>query len=213
VLHARAERSGVVNDILRGRVSLAGYALFLRNLLPVYEQLELGLESQRGQSGLKEIALSAVYRLPAIQTDLASMCGADWEQCIPRLPSSARYADRIAQAAQGDGTRLLAHAYTRYLGDLNGGPVLARKLSLSLSLESRALGFYAYPRIADLEKFARQYRSAFDRAGVELADWESVLQEAETAFLYNIELSEEAQLAASSPTHVLSRGGRPTSRS
>ena len=45
-LHTRAERSGIINDVLRGKASRYGYALFLRNLLPAYRQMEAGLERQ-----------------------------------------------------------------------------------------------------------------------------------------------------------------------
>jgi heme oxygenase len=37
------------------------------------------------------------------------------------------------KAAEGDGTRLIAHAYTRYLGDLSGGQILQRLLARSLT--------------------------------------------------------------------------------
>src|SRR5262245_31129308 len=47
-LHTRAERSGIIADILHRRVSRAGYVLMLRNFLPVYHALEERLERQAG---------------------------------------------------------------------------------------------------------------------------------------------------------------------
>jgi heme oxygenase len=42
-LHRRAERSGVIADLLHGRATRSGYALWLRNLLPAYRNLEAAL--------------------------------------------------------------------------------------------------------------------------------------------------------------------------
>lgn len=39
-LHRRAERSGVVYEMLCGRATRYGYSLLLRNLMPAYERLE-----------------------------------------------------------------------------------------------------------------------------------------------------------------------------
>ena len=83
-------------------------------------------------------ACSPNYRLdraPAIESDLVALCGAHWSHDIPLLAAGDLYARRIAKAAEGDGTRLIAHAYTRYLGDLSGGQILQRLLARSLELQ------------------------------------------------------------------------------
>jgi len=43
-IHAQAERSGIVSDVLRGRATRFGYALLLRNLLPASQEMERGLD-------------------------------------------------------------------------------------------------------------------------------------------------------------------------
>jgi heme oxygenase len=196
-LHVQAERAGVVGELLQGRASRDAYALLLRNLLPAYQRLEEGLESHRERAALAAVAERAVYRSEAIGSDLAALCGRYWEQSLPLLPAGERYAQRVAEAAAGDGSRLLAHAYTRFLGDLNGGRILRRLLSRSLALEADALAFYAYPEIADLDAFRHAYRGALDAAGA-FADADAVAEEALAAFAHNIEVSEAVQRAAGS---------------
>ncbi len=193
-LHVRAEKSGIFHALLRGHGSRSGYALLLRNLLPVYEELEAGLESHRADPALTAVADPAVYRAPALLSDLDGLCGASWRGRLPLLPAARGYARRVAEARAGRGIRLLAHAYTRYLGDLNGGRVLRCRLQRSLGLGSGALAFYAYPGIDDLDSFKCRYRSAFDAAPVD--DRDEIGAEACAAFQLNIALSEAVQRAA-----------------
>jgi heme oxygenase len=196
LLHARAERSGYVREILRRRASRAGYALYLRNLLPAYRRLERELERHRGTPGVRAVAIPAVYRAEAMAADLAALRGPAWHRGLKLLPEGAAYARRVRAAAAGDGARLVAHAYTRHLADLSGGQILRRLLAGSLPLGPRALTVYDFAGIDDLETFKGRYRSALDEAGLELGDLAPVLEEAELAFRLNIELSEAVLAAA-----------------
>ncbi|MBC8068161.1 MAG: biliverdin-producing heme oxygenase, partial [Deltaproteobacteria bacterium] len=87
-------------------------------------------------------------------------------------------------------TGLVAHAYTRYLGDLAGGRMLRRRVSESLGLDASALSFYAFPGIDDVASFAGVYRATIDALGARLATPNAVIEEAALAFSLNIELSD-----------------------
>lgn len=188
-LHARAERTGVVGKILRGEITRQSYALYLRNLLPAYDQLETSLDFHRRAPGVRRIANSAIYRSEAIESDLRHLAGPDWRAALAVLPEAAAYRRQIAQAAAGRGETLIAHAYTRYLGDLNGGQVIKRQLMRSLNLGSNALSFYAFPALSDLPAMRTEYRSAIDLSGNEISAHREVLREASRAFELNIAVS------------------------
>ena len=188
-LHAEAERTGYVRRVLRGEAERAGYALLIANLLPAYRALEAGLERHRAASGVRCIAEPTVYRTPALESDLAALAGRDWRRSLAHLPEGERYAARIAQLAADDGVGLIAHAYVRYLGDLNGGQVLSRVLARSPGLTADELAFYDFPDIADREAFKIRYRRAFDRAGREVGAHAALLNETAFAFRLNIDLS------------------------
>lgn len=179
----------MVHDVLRGCAERNGYALLLRNLLPAYRELEAGLDRHRTAPGLRLIAQTAVYRASAIESDLVALCGESWEATLSLLPASERYARRIREVAAGEATRLIAHAYARYLGDLSGGQILRARLARSLGLDERALAYYAFPEIADLSAFKGAYRDAVDRAALEITGIENVIEEAAIAFHLNIDLS------------------------
>ena len=178
-LHKQAERSGVIADILAGRASRTAVALLLRNLLAVYETLDC---SAAGHPALARSSfLSAGYRLLASGREPSVLA-----------PATA-YAERIRSSGH---PALLAHAYVRYLGDLNGGLIIRRRLIACLGAEAEKLELHAYPGIADLEAFRRDYRARLDEA-VRGAGTDAVAEEAKIAFRMSIELSEAVRTAAS----------------
>jgi heme oxygenase len=195
-LHAVAERSGIAREILRGAATRSGYALFLRNLLPVYQAMEHGLEARRDSPLIAPFARPPLYRAAALESDLVALCGDQWPASLSWLPAARRYAQRVDECAQGDGAGLIGHAYVRYLGDLSGGQVLARVLARSLGVGSGSLRFYAFPEISDIEQFKAEYRRALDRSAALPRDVDAVVEEAAVAFGLNIELSEAVQQAA-----------------
>jgi heme oxygenase len=195
-LGAQAERSGIVHAIRRGRATRHGYALFLRNLLPAYRELEAGLERHRHAPGLRLFAWRTLYRAPGLEADLESLGGLAWEKSLPLLPAGEAYASRIAAAGENAGTRLIAHAYARYLGDLRDGPALRKVLVRSLQLGPEALAFYAFPAVTDAARFEEEFRDALDRAAPEVDDVPALVAEAVEAFRLNLAVSAAVLAAA-----------------
>jgi heme oxygenase len=195
-LHSEAERSGIVVDILKGEASREDYVLFLRNLLPAYRALEEGLACHAGSKIFSELANYRLDRAPALAADLNALSGPGWESRVPVLPSAQTYAAKIDDAANGDGSRLIAHAYTRYLGDLNGGQILQRLLTKALDLKPNETSFYDFSKFSDPVALKTDYRLAIDRAGDAVSDLGSVIEEGALAFSLNIALSEEVQQAS-----------------
>jgi heme oxygenase (biliverdin-producing, ferredoxin) len=188
-LHVEAERTGIIRDLLRGDASREGYILLLRNLLPAYQEMEQALERYRDARILAALAEYRHDRASAIEADLLALCGKNWKRDIPLLDAGQVYAQRVAKAAEGDGARLIAHAYTRYLGDLSGGQILQRLLERSLDLRPSELSFYDFPRFTDLAALKADYRKSLDQAGAFASDPQAVVEEGAIAFSLNIDLS------------------------
>ena len=202
-LHHEAERSGIVNDILRGHASLEGYILFLRNLLPAYRELESSLERLSGSPALTALSSYKLDRAIAIETDLLGLSGPDWIEKIPLLPEGRAYQRRISAAASEDnGERLIAHAYTRYLGDLSGGLIMRKLLARSLALNPEQLAFYDFPGFSDLAALKKDYRDSLDRAGNASSIPAAVVEEGAIAFALNIDLSLAVQRSLQEPATV-----------
>jgi len=205
-LHGLAERSGFIQALLAGRATRAGYALYLRNLLPAYQSMEAALDLHRERAGVGALARPELYRATSIVADLRALAGADWAMTLALLPEAQCYRKRVAAAAQGDGIRLIAHAYTRYFGDLNGGRILKKVLSRSLNLSHDCLCFYDYPGIADRHSFLARYRDVLNQAATPDAV-AVVLEEACAVFQLNIGLSSAVQ-AAAAQAPAKARGSR-----
>ena len=201
-LHTLAERSGIVREVLRGTASRHEYALLLRNLLPSYQALEAGLERHRRSPLLADLARPELYRAAAIEADLSVLAGPAWPGVLPLLAAGRDYADRAAAAGAGDGARLLAHAYTRFLGDLSGGRVMAVRLAASLGPLSGGLRFHAFPGIADVHAFKATYLAALDRTGTLVSEVTQVVDEAAVAFTCNIAVSNAVQAHTRTPEVV-----------
>jgi heme oxygenase len=193
-LHVEAERSGVISDLLRGEASRDGYIVLQRNLLTAYQALERGLERHRATPSLTALTTYRLERSAALQADLVALCGGSFAD-IPILPEGEIYAQRIDACADGDGARLIAHAYTRYLGDLNGGQILKRLLMKKPGLRAAELSFYDFPDAPDLAALKAEYRDALDQAGTLVADPQAVIDEGRVAFQLNIDLSWAVQNA------------------
>lgn len=195
-LHALAERTGIVAEILHRRAGLVGYALLLRNLLPVYQTMEQALAGQRNSAVVGLLVRPELDRTGAIEADLRVIANLYGIGDLPQLREATRYAAAIHQASEGTGIRLIAHAYSRYLGDLSGGQILKKLLERSLDLPPDALSFYDFAGIPDIAAFKSEYRSAIERAGDELGDFDAVAEEGARAFELNIDLSVAVQKAA-----------------
>jgi heme oxygenase len=174
-LHARAERSGIIADILAGRASRLGIALLLRNLLPIYQLLDGSSLGHRTLARSNVIRADLLVLSPGIE--------------LPLLPQGKAYEDQVRGALDGDQSGLLGHIYVRYLGDLNGGRLMQRRLAACLGDVGGALAFGHYPALDNEASFRREYREELDRA-VRAARFETVKREALTAFELNIALSE-----------------------
>ena len=199
-LHRRAERAGAVADILRGRADVATYGLYLRNLLPAYEQLEHGLLAHADEKPFRRIALPALFRSDAITSDLQNLFGADWPTRLPVLPATLAYASRLSDAAEKTGSRLVAHAYVRYMGDLSGGQILKRLLMKRLRLSPSCLTFYDFKDIGEIDQFRRTYRDAIGATALSFQDQSEILEEACLAFEHNIDVSVAVQKFSEAPS-------------
>lgn len=189
-LHVQAERSGIIGQLVRGGGTREAYALLLRNLAPAYREMERGLDRHARSAALGAVVRRELFRAAALESDLDRIAGDAWGETLPLLPVAERYAGRVSAAAEGDGIRLVAHAYLRYLGDLSGGQIMKRLLAKSLGLDRSELAFYDFPAIGDVSAFKDEYRKAIDGTIVNGADPAEVIDEAVTGFRLTIELSE-----------------------
>jgi heme oxygenase len=116
----------------------------------------------------------------------------------PISPATQDYMDRIAFCCDTNPLLLLAHAYTRYLGDLSGGKILARvaRRALNLSPQDDGLAFYEFEHVVSAKLFKDEYRKCLNELELDTTTQiHPLVQEANIAFGLNMRIFEELDVA------------------
>jgi len=202
-LHARAERAGIMRDLVRGELARGAYCSLLRNLYEIYAALEGSLARHAKHPCVSPVRIPELKRREALAGDLSTLHGERWASEVGIAPACARYVRRLRKLAAGRPELLVAHAYVRYLGDLNGGRVLRRIVVRALALdEDRGTQFYTFAGVVDATVLARQFRSALDALPVDRMLADRIVAEAKLAFELHLRLFEALAKDASAADAV-----------
>uniref|UniRef100_A0A3Q3W9G1 heme oxygenase (biliverdin-producing) n=1 Tax=Mola mola TaxID=94237 RepID=A0A3Q3W9G1_MOLML len=187
--HVRAENTELMLSFQRGQVTLQQYKLLLCSLYEIYQALEEEMDRNCNHPGVAPIYFpTELARLEAIEKDLEFFFGQDWREKIIVPAATKRYCHRLRQIGKENPEFLIAHAYTRYLGDLSGGQVLGRIAQKSMSLKSsEGLSFFAFPGVSSPNLFKQLYRSRMNSVELTEEERNGVLEEAIMAFEFNIQ--------------------------
>lgn len=131
-----------------------------------------------------------LHRHEALARDLQYFYGPDWQSEISCSPATQLYVDRIHQVGQEDPVLLVAHAYTRYMGDLSGGQVLKKVAQRAMKLPptGEGLEFYQFDAIHSAKAFKQLYRSRMNELELDLEIKKRLVDEAVKAFQFNMEV-------------------------
>ncbi|XP_029013542.1 heme oxygenase-like [Betta splendens] len=205
--HVRAENTQLMLSFQRGQVTLAQYKLLLCSLHDIYQALEEALDRNCNHPGVAPIYFPAeLARLESIQKDLEHFYGQNWRERIVVPAATQRYCHRLRQIGEENPEFLVAHAYTRYLGDLSGGQILGRIAQRSMGLKSNeGLSFFAFPGVSSANLFKQLYRSRMNNLELTEEQRNGVLEEAVRSFELNIQVFDDLQkmvnLTESQKTH------------
>jgi heme oxygenase len=169
-------------ELLAARLPRARYTALLHDLRTVYAALEAGLAANAGEAWLVGIDLDALRRCAALDADLAGESPAE-----PTAVARA-YAARLQALAAERSPLLLAHVYSRYLGDLHGGQILQRLVSRHYpGIGTR---FYEFGPDEQVQALRRSLRAALAAAPLDPGDADRVVAEARWSFEQHIALFE-----------------------
>lgn len=174
--------------LLRGQASRDAYVRLLAALHAIYAALEQALEAHRGHPVLDPLASPAFARRAALEFDLVATLGANWRELAPTHPLAYAYAEHLHAMAATAPERLVAHAWLRYLGDLNGGQVLARLVRGARTTSSVATSFYEFRGLENPRAAAAEWRARLDLLPLDPAAQEAIVNEAREGFRRHIAL-------------------------
>ncbi|WP_154796207.1 heme oxygenase (biliverdin-producing) [Occultella kanbiaonis] len=186
-VHERAESTGFVQNLMGGHLDVRAFAALATQHTAIYAALEAAGDRIRRSPAGAGLVFDELRRGDALATDLAAltaMIGHDPREPITVLPETLRYVDRLNEIGD-DVVAYLAHAYTRYLGDLSGGQVIKLMMQRHYGLTEDGLAFYTFERIEKIPPFKERYRTAMDALALTGADRERLVAEARLAFDLN----------------------------
>ncbi|TDE98977.1 biliverdin-producing heme oxygenase [Occultella glacieicola] len=185
--HERAESTGFVQNLMGGHLDVAAYAALAVQHRAIYAALESAGDRVRRTPTGAGLVFDELRRGDALATDLAFLIGAEHARRVTILPETRRYVDRLEGLGE-DVVGYLAHAYTRYLGDLSGGQVIKRMMQRHYGLAEDGLAFYTFEQIEKIPPFKDRYRAAMDALPLTGSDRERLVAEARLAFDLNAEV-------------------------
>lgn len=179
--HEAAEHSSYLANLLGGGVNEEGYTDYLLRLRLVYATMEEVLRRRVDDPLVAAVHDPDLERLAAIDADLDH-----WAPGVGRTvgsPAAAAYRDRLLGVEWGGA--LVAHHYTRYLGDLSGGQAIGRVLDRTFELDGAGISFYAFAAIPKPKPYKDAYRARLDALDLDRTDVDRVVAEVQVAFRLN----------------------------
>ncbi|WP_081912954.1 biliverdin-producing heme oxygenase [Glycomyces sp. NRRL B-16210] len=159
---AAEKTPGVFDRLFDGSLSVDDYTRWHAQQYFVYAAIEAAGARFAADPVAGPFVFDELARLGAIEADLAFLMGPKWRSGIEPLPETRAYVDRINEVAADWPGGYIAHAYTRYLGDLSGGQAFGKAAKRNYGFEDRGAAFYSFEGIASPKAFKEEYRARLD---------------------------------------------------
>ncbi len=191
VSHSAAENTKFVAGFLRGVVDPEDYRKLIANFWYVYSTMER-LIHDADDPTVKVLQgwQSQLDRKEALEKDLLYYYGPYWKEEVGPSPACDTYCFRLSELAQQDPYLLLAHHYTRYIGDLSGGQILCK----------------IFPNIHDAKEWKTNYRAILDVLNLNESQKNAIFAEANYAFRLNMYMFDEIKSEDPYPALTAVRG-------
>ena len=195
--HSAAENTKFVASFLRGVVDYEEYRKLLTNFYYVYDTMEQRIRETEDPM-VQAIKSEDLERKEAIERDLEYYYGPDWKEKQEPSEACNKYCHRLNEVAEKDPYLLIAHHYTRYIGDLSGGKILKEIAARVLKPPvGKGLDFYEFPSIPNAKEFKNNYRAVLDSLECDEQQINALITEANYAFRLNMYMFDEIQGSAS----------------
>lgn len=192
--HSMAENVSFVKSFLGGVIDKESYKKLVANLYFVYSAMEEVMESNKEHPFIKPIYFPELNRQESLERDLQYYYGDNWSSNISLSEATKVYVERIKQIGAERPELLIAHAYTRYLGDLSGGQLLKKIAQRALNLSSgEGLAFYEFDSISDEQEFKQNYKKAMDSLPLTPDLANQIVAEANLSFTMNMKMFQELE--------------------
>lgn len=194
--HSMAENTQFVTGFFKGLADRDSYKSLITGLFFVYKSME-GAMDNTSEDRVRTMDYPALRRLPSLSKDMEFFYGSNWESQIQLSSATKVYVARVQEIAETKPYLLVAHQYTRYLGDLFGGQMMGGMASRSLSLENGdGTAFYSFEDIPSAKDFITGWYQSLNDLELTEEQKEEIVDEANLVFELNIGLLQELEGSA-----------------
>jgi heme oxygenase (biliverdin-producing, ferredoxin) len=191
--HSIAQNSAFVSGFFRGLSTREAYRALLTSLYFVYQTMEDAFD-QTHEGRVQVLDNAELRRMDALERDMDYFYGPDWRSLISPSPATRVYVERVQKVADKYPYLLVAHQYTRYLGDLFGGQMMSGMATRSLDLkDNKGVDFYKFEEIASVKDFITSWYQKLNALDLTLEEQEKIVDEANLVFDLNIAILEELE--------------------
>jgi heme oxygenase (biliverdin-producing, ferredoxin) len=192
--HTMAENTGFIACFLRGTVEKQSYRKLVANLYFVYSAMEDAMHQLKDHPVMGKMYFPELDRKASLEKDLEFYYGSNWRNEIAPSKATQAYVAQIKKVAAEDPEKMIAHLYTRYIGDLSGGQILKKIAVNAMNLnEGEGTNFYEFAQISDEKAFKTMYRSTLDSLPVSDEKGDAIVLEANDAFHHNMDMFQELE--------------------
>lgn len=143
---------------------------------------------------LSQVYFPELERKETLEQDLAYYFGKNWRDQVAPSDATQSYVARIHQIANSNPELLIAHSYTRYIGDLSGGQILKKIAQNGMNLtDGEGTNFYEFKHISDEKAFKKEYRARLDALPIDESTADRIVEEANDAFGMNMHVFKELE--------------------
>jgi len=191
--HSLAENTAFVSGFFKGLGTREAYRTLLTSLYFVYTAMETSFDSST-LPAVNSLDDRELRRLRALEEDMDYFYGSGWRDTITPTTNARRYAERVREVAEEQPYLLVAHQYTRYLGDLFGGRMMGGMAKRSLGLEEgKGVAFYTFDDIPNVTDFITDWYSRLNELELSDREKEEIVDEANLVFEMNIGIFEDLE--------------------
>lgn len=192
--HTNAENVGFVKCFLKGVVEKNSYRNLVKNFYFVYSAMEEEIQRHRENPIISKIYFPELNRKQSLEQDLKFYYGNGWREQVAPSSAGKAYVQRIRDISKLEPELLVAHSYTRYLGDLSGGQILKKIAQRGMNLtDGEGTAFYEFPEILDEKAFKNNYRQAMNDIPIDQATADRIVDEANATFGMNMKMFNELE--------------------
>ena len=193
--HSMAQNSAFVTGFFKGLSTKESYRNLITSLYFVYREMEQTFDQTTiCPTPVQMLDDPELRRMAPLEQDMDYFYGQDWRSTIRPSPATKVYLSRIQTIAQDPNQSylLVAHQYTRYLGDLFGGQMMGGMARRSLDLQDgQGTAFYTFDDIPSAKDYITEWYTRLNALDLTENQKEKIVDEANLVFDLNIGILQE----------------------